>query len=260
MATATLLLLSASLRTRPLGAQERPASPALTGRGRHGHRQDDRQGCHQASRSPTRMHVLHKLFTDRYAARETFDSLSGSWRRTDGAGPPPTVGADACSNSLNIRAGLGLSLALIVLLIGGPALAQAAPPADAPTGSAPAGTVPATPAGVPAATPPGTPQRVGSVLRVDGPCVIVDIAGHRAGYLDCAAWKLQAAARTAQAQTRGGLDVTDARSPDTSTGVASQTATRERMGNAFGVSVHPQRPVAGSTTGPLFPTRGGTAP
>jgi hypothetical protein len=35
----------------------------------------------------------------------------------------------------------------------------------------------------------------------------------------------------------------DARSPDVKTGVANQTATRLRLGTAFGHSVHPERPV-----------------
>lgn len=88
-----------------------------------------------------------------------------------------------------------------------------------------------------------------------GPCVVVDIAGHRAGHLDCATDRLQAAADSAQAQTRAAIDtpVIGAGSPDIQTGVANQTATRLRMGNALGNSVHPQRP-----NRPVYPPRGGT--
>ena len=78
----------------------------------------------------------------------------------------------------------------------------------------------------------------------DGPCVVVDIAGIRAGHLDCATRALQSAADTAQAQARAGIDapVPQAGSPDVQLGVANQTATRLRMGNALGRSVHPERP------------------
>jgi hypothetical protein len=94
-------------------------------------------------------------------------------------------------------------------------------------------------AGAASAQPP-TPPRIGGAAP--GPCVTVEIAGDRAGHLDCASERLQEAARTAQAQARTQIGVPDATSPDVATGVASQTATRQRMGSAFGVSVQPQRP------------------
>ncbi|MEG3089655.1 hypothetical protein [Sphingomonas sp. PB4P5] len=77
-----------------------------------------------------------------------------------------------------------------------------------------------------------------------GPCVEVDIAGHRAGQLDCASDRLRQAARLAQAQARAPLDtpVLKAGAPDVRVGVASLPGTRLRMGNALGNSVHPQRP------------------
>lgn len=98
----------------------------------------------------------------------------------------------------------------------------------------------------------GSAPRIGG--PAPGPCVTVDIAGHRAGHLECATDRLQAAADTAQAQTRSAIDtpVVGAGSPDIQTGVANQTATRLRMGNALGRSVHPQRP-----TRPVTPPRGG---
>jgi hypothetical protein len=85
---------------------------------------------------------------------------------------------------------------------------------------------------------PGTPY--------PGPCVQVEVAGRKAGHLDCATQRLAAAARAAQASARAAFDtpVIDARAPDVRTGVASQSATRQRMGNALGTSVHPQRPVS----------------
>lgn len=80
----------------------------------------------------------------------------------------------------------------------------------------------------------------------NGPCVIVDIAGERAGHLDCATQALTEAARIAQSQARAGIDATvpQAGSPDAQLGVANQTATRLRMGSAFGNSVHSERPTS----------------
>ncbi|WP_170935486.1 hypothetical protein [Sphingopyxis indica] len=87
------------------------------------------------------------------------------------------------------------------------------------------------------------PVRIGGDTTPQ-PCVQVDVGGYRAGHLDCASQRLEAAARIAQAQARSAIEtpVIDATSPDVQTGVANQTATRLRMGNALGNSVHPQRP------------------
>lgn len=92
------------------------------------------------------------------------------------------------------------------------------------------------------------PPAVNPPVRVGGtppaPCVQVDIAGHKAGHLDCASQTLQEAARVAQAQARAGVDtpVLEAGSPDVRVGVSSLSGSRLRMGNALGNSVHPQRP------------------
>lgn len=88
------------------------------------------------------------------------------------------------------------------------------------------------------------PRKIGGKAP-DGPCVIVEIAGERAGHLDCATQRLQEAARSAQTQARAGYDVPvpQTGSPDTQLGIANQTATRLRMGSGFGNSVHPERPV-----------------
>lgn len=107
------------------------------------------------------------------------------------------------------------------------------------------------------ATPPpqmraegNAPQRAGAG-RTQHPCVSVDVPGELAGRLDCAAQRLQDAARSAQKQARAGIDtpVIGAGSPDVRTGVAHEGATRLRMGSALGRSVRPERPAT--------PSRGG---
>ncbi|MEG3086715.1 hypothetical protein [Sphingomonas sp. PB4P5] len=104
-------------------------------------------------------------------------------------------------------------------------------------------------AGAQADAPVGTPAPsapLGRAAPAAGPCVEVDIAGNKAGHLDCASQRLQAATRQAQASAPNAdrFDVPNARSADVVTGVANQTATRQRMGNQFGVGVRPQRPAA----------------
>ncbi|MGB3929613.1 MAG: hypothetical protein WBL20_11680 [Sphingobium sp.] len=91
--------------------------------------------------------------------------------------------------------------------------------------------------------PAQSPRMIGGAAP-KGPCVIVDIAGDRAGHLDCATQALTEAARIAQEQTRAGIDapVPRAGSPDAQLGVANQTAIRLRMGSGFGHSVHSERP------------------
>lgn len=88
----------------------------------------------------------------------------------------------------------------------------------------------------PAARIGGTPPK--------GPCVQVDIAGHRAGHLDCASQALQEAGRVAQRQARAAIDISiaGAGSPDTEVGVASLPGSRLRMGRNLGRSVYPDRP------------------
>lgn len=93
------------------------------------------------------------------------------------------------------------------------------------------------------ANPPSTPARIGG--EASGLCVQVDVGGYRTGHLDCASRALQQAARLAQSQARSTLDAPrlQAGSPDVSVGVSSLSGSRLRMGDALGVSVHPQRPV-----------------
>jgi hypothetical protein len=88
-------------------------------------------------------------------------------------------------------------------------------------------------------------RRIGG-SQAQAPCVQVDVAGHRAGHLECATQALTEAARVAQSEARAGIDapVPRAGSPDAQLGVANQTATRLRMGNALGRSVNPERPAS----------------
>jgi hypothetical protein len=92
----------------------------------------------------------------------------------------------------------------------------------------------------------GGAERDESGLAGDGKapkrCVIVEIAGHRSGHLDCASQRLQDAARIARDQARRTIEVPQTGSPDVTVGVSSLSGTRLRMGNALGHSVHPQRP------------------
>lgn len=75
-------------------------------------------------------------------------------------------------------------------------------------------------------------------------CVAVEGDDVDAPPLDCASRRLQAAARAAQkrARTPIDIDVPGATAADIRNGVANQAATRQRLGNAFSRSVHPQRP------------------
>ena len=75
-----------------------------------------------------------------------------------------------------------------------------------------------------------------------GPCVQVDVGGYRAGNLDCAARRLQAAVRQSQAQARAGIDVPTAGAPDVRVGVASQSGASLRLGPNLGVSAQAWRP------------------
>lgn len=101
---------------------------------------------------------------------------------------------------------------------------------------------------VPLAAQVREPDRRADRVKVGGappgPCVAVDIAGHRAGQVECASDRLQRAAQIAQAQAQGPLQtpVAKAGSPDVTVGVSSLSGTRLRMGDALGKSVHPQRP------------------
>lgn len=75
-----------------------------------------------------------------------------------------------------------------------------------------------------------------------GPCVQVDVGGYRAGHLDCAAQRLQAAVLQSQAQARAGIDVPTAGAPDVHLGVASQSGASLRLGPNLGVSAQAWRP------------------
>lgn len=74
-----------------------------------------------------------------------------------------------------------------------------------------------------------------------GPCVQVDIAGHRAGHLECATQALTDAAIGArrQADFARGVSVAAAGSPDPQVGIASRSGARLRLSENFGRSVRP---------------------
>nr|WP_316629359.1 hypothetical protein [uncultured Brevundimonas sp.] len=101
----------------------------------------------------------------------------------------------------------------------------------------------------PAASPQQPPAL--TVLPATGdPCVQVDVGGYRAGHLDCAVQRLQAAARQGQAQARAGIDVPTAGASDVQVGVASQSGASLRLGPNLGVSAQAWRPER-----PLTPPR-----
>lgn len=72
-------------------------------------------------------------------------------------------------------------------------------------------------------------------------CIEVDIAGHRAGHLDCATQAIEKAVRDTHRRLRaeGNLSVAKSGSPDPRTGVASRAGTRLRLRENFGTSVRP---------------------
>lgn len=239
MSTSTLLILSARLRSlSETGRHEHPASPAV-----HAARSRVTGGVvtafafQQAGAGTGRSRLLLVGRPDRVPARRERAAVVANAR------------------ALPSRVRDGLSAAIIAglvaagLLTSAPARSQDTSPAPR-SGEPDIVLPPVTVEAEPSTSAPST--RIGG--PAPGPCVIVDIAGHRAGHLDCATDRLQAAADTAQAQTRAGIDtpVIGAGSPDIQTGVANQSATRLRMGNALGNSVHPQRP-----NRPVYPPRGG---
>lgn len=223
MSTATLLILSARLRSlSEPGRHKHPAPPAV-----------------DAARSRVTGGVVTTLAFQQAGAGTGRSRL-------------PLTGRPDQAPAHRERPAVVAIVAVLVtagLLASAPARSQEASPAPR-FGEADIVLSPVTVEAEPST--PAPTARIGG--PAPGPCVMVDIAGHRAGHLDCATDRLQAAADTAQAQTRAAIDtpVIGAGSPDIQTGVANQTATRLRMGNALGNSVHPQRP-----NRPVHPPRGG---
>lgn len=108
----------------------------------------------------------------------------------------------------------------------------------------------------PASEPPASPSRtIGG--SGPGPCVQVDIAGHRAGHLECASQELEAAARVArrEADAVRNISVPEAGSPDVQVGVASRAGARLRLRENFGKSVRPP-----AVPPPVFTTPGARQP
>ena len=76
-------------------------------------------------------------------------------------------------------------------------------------------------------------------------CVDVTIGASHAGNLDCLNQRLRqkVAVEKQQAEQIGELQGTATKAPPTELNLFNQTATQERLGDAFGHSVVPQRPV-----------------
>ena len=153
-----------------------------------------------------------------------------SWRHE--RVPPRPAGAGPSGSSLIGRTctgGFAMGM-LLTVTASDPAAAQAVPDPEAPEIVLPTLPVEA-----------GPSARIGSERQNNEPCVVVDIAGHRAGYLDCASAALSEAARIArlEAQALRDISVVQAGSPDVQVGVASRSATRLRLRENFGVSVRP---------------------
>jgi len=73
-------------------------------------------------------------------------------------------------------------------------------------------------------------------------CVDVRIGNDRAAYLNCLNAELKRSVEREQRAPQPNAPL-DARSPSNQTGTYNDAAAREHMGNAFGVSSRPQRPV-----------------
>jgi hypothetical protein len=89
------------------------------------------------------------------------------------------------------------------------------------------------------------------------PCVQVDIAGHRAGHLDCATQALEDSARAAhrEAEATRNISVAGAGSPDVEVGVASRAGTRLRLRQNFGVAIRPPAAPPPVFNNPMGPRR-----
>lgn len=98
----------------------------------------------------------------------------------------------------------------------------------------------------------GTPAMAGQDDKPQPPapsaalCVVVEVGGTRSGDLECAAQRVEQAARIARAQADAirNLSVVRAGSSDVRVGISSLSGTRLRMGGNLGVSVRPARPAA----------------
>jgi len=157
------------------------------------------------------------------------------WGRTDWQA--------AAGTALPERARSSLLAALLTVLAGSGAWAQDAQSEQTPPDTAP----------LSASVEAERRTRIGGTAPQ--PCVVVDIAGHRAGHLDCATQVLGEAARIARRDAEAARDVSVAQagSPDVRVGVASRAGTRLRLRENFGVSIRPPAaptPVFTNPTGP----------
>jgi hypothetical protein len=84
-------------------------------------------------------------------------------------------------------------------------------------------------------------------------CMEVEVNGERAPSYTCLTEKLQPAASSGNPATLAGpRSEAIARQPSNQLGLFNRAATSHRMGNQFGVSVHPQRPPE-TPRGPIIP-------
>lgn len=164
--------------------------------------------------------------------------------RPAGAGPSARSGKRAPRGAVRCVARAALAGALLTALPGflAPvALAQepARPVLALPPAVVRAEPEPASPA----------PRTIGGTQAA--PCVQVDVAGNRAGHLECASRVLEDAARVARREAEAARNVTvpQAGSPDVQVGVASRAGTRLRLRENFGVSIRPP-----AVAPPAYPT------
>jgi hypothetical protein len=86
------------------------------------------------------------------------------------------------------------------------------------------------------------------------PCVDVEVNGERAPSYPCLSEKLLPADGKKTAKPGGGLaSESIVQRPSNQLGLFNHAATSHRMGNAFGTSVHPQRPAAPPPAAPVMP-------
>ena len=84
-------------------------------------------------------------------------------------------------------------------------------------------------------------------------CIEVEVNGERAPAYDCLTLKLNAAVSTAGKPRQDPRLESEqiATRPSNEIALFNRAATRQRMGNTFGRSVHPQRPPAPATVSPI---------
>lgn len=84
-------------------------------------------------------------------------------------------------------------------------------------------------------------------------CVEVEVNGQRTRSFDCLTQKLLPTTASAQKPSSSSVaSETIVERPSNQLGLFNRSATSQRMGNTFGTSVYPQRPVAQKPASPLI--------